>query len=81
MVPSTTLTPSHLHQPLLHTSRSRARSVTFPLAAKYTYRACPICSERLLVRLDGSLVFKWINYHFSTRHHEWMHVVVNLHES
>ncbi|ORZ22123.1 hypothetical protein BCR42DRAFT_405537 [Absidia repens] len=71
--------PTHIHQPLLSKSTSRHRATT--ATARYTYRTCPICSERLLVRLHGSLVFKWINHHFSTRHHEWMHVVVNLHES
>jgi hypothetical protein len=48
---------------------------------KYSYRTCPICSQRLLVRINGSFVYKWISTHFSTHHHEWMHVVVNLHES
>ncbi|CEG76467.1 Putative DNA repair helicase rad15 [Rhizopus microsporus] len=43
------------------------------------YRACPMCSERLLVRIHGAFVHKWINLHFATKHHEWMHVVVNLH--
>ncbi|KAM3579915.1 hypothetical protein VKS41_007635 [Umbelopsis sp. WA50703] len=47
---------------------------------QYSYRACPICEEKLLVRIDGSLVHKWINSHFSSRHHEWLHTVVNLHE-
>lgn len=46
---------------------------------KYSYRPCPMCSERLLVRIHGALVYKWINLHFATKHHEWMHVVVNLH--
>lgn len=32
---------------------------------QYSYRACPICEEKLLVRIDGSLVHKWINSHFS----------------
>lgn len=48
---------------------------------KYSYRTCPICSQKLLVRINGSFVYKWISTHFSTHHHEWMHVVVNLHES
>jgi hypothetical protein len=48
---------------------------------KYSYRTCPICSQRLLVRINGSFVYKWISTHFSTHHHEWMHVVVNLHEA
>lgn len=47
---------------------------------KYSYRTCPICSQRLLVRINGSFVYKWISTHFSTHHHEYMHVVVNLHE-
>ncbi|KAG2173424.1 hypothetical protein INT44_008776 [Umbelopsis vinacea] len=47
---------------------------------QYSYRPCPICEEKLLVRIDGSLVHKWINSHFSSRHHEWLHTVVNLHE-
>ncbi|RCH83722.1 hypothetical protein CU098_006782 [Rhizopus stolonifer] len=47
---------------------------------RYSYRTCPICSQRLLVRINGSFVYKWISTHFSTHHHEWMHVVVNLHE-
>ncbi|KAK4517949.1 uncharacterized protein ATC70_001298 [Mucor velutinosus] len=46
---------------------------------KYSYRTCPMCSERLLVRIHGAFVHKWINLHFANRHHEWMHVVVNLH--
>ncbi|KAI8886172.1 hypothetical protein K501DRAFT_63754 [Backusella circina FSU 941] len=46
---------------------------------KYSYKTCPMCSERLLVRIHGAFVHKWINLHFATRHHEWMHVVVNLH--
>ncbi|KAL0075644.1 hypothetical protein J3Q64DRAFT_1840363 [Phycomyces blakesleeanus] len=48
-------------------------------ASKYTYRPCPICSERLLVRIYGAFVHKWINLHFATHHHEFMHIVVNLH--
>ncbi|KAK4516989.1 uncharacterized protein ATC70_000317 [Mucor velutinosus] len=49
--------------------------------SKFSYRSCPICEQRLLVRINGSFVYKWISTHFSTHHHEWMHVVVNLHES
>lgn len=49
--------------------------------SKFSYRTCPICEQRLLVRINGSFVYKWISTHFSTHHHEWMHVVVNLHES
>ena len=49
--------------------------------SKFSYRTCPICEERLLVRINGSFVYKWISTHFSSHHHEWMHVVVNLHES
>jgi hypothetical protein len=48
---------------------------------KFSYRTCPICSQKLLVRINGSFVYKWISTHFSAHHHEWMHVVVNLHES
>jgi hypothetical protein len=48
---------------------------------RYLYRTCPICNERLLVRINGSFVYKWVSNHFSVHHHEWMHVVVNLHES
>lgn len=47
---------------------------------KYSYRTCPICSERLLVRIHGSLVYKWIIQHFAAQHNEWLHVVVNLQE-
>ncbi|KAG2202676.1 hypothetical protein INT46_011947 [Mucor plumbeus] len=49
--------------------------------SRFSYRTCPICEERLLVRINGSFVYKWISTHFSSHHHEWMHVVVNLHES
>lgn len=48
---------------------------------RYTYRPCPICQNRLLVRIHGSLVYKWIIEHFAVKHNEWLHVVVNLHES
>ena len=48
---------------------------------KYSYRPCPICQKRLLVRIHGSLVYKWIIEHFAVKHNEWLHVVVNLHES
>lgn len=48
---------------------------------KFSYRTCPICSQKLLVRINGSFVYKWISTHFSTHHHEYMHVVVNLQES
>ncbi|KAL4209836.1 hypothetical protein AB4K20DRAFT_1905368 [Rhizopus microsporus] len=47
---------------------------------RFSYRTCPICQQKLLVRINGSFVYKWISQHFSTYHHEWMHVVVNLHE-
>ncbi|GAN01338.1 hypothetical protein MAM1_0006d00771 [Mucor ambiguus] len=50
-------------------------------SSKFSYRSCPICEQRLLVRINGSFVYKWISTHFSTHHHEWMHVIVNLHES
>ncbi|KAG2221100.1 hypothetical protein INT45_008621 [Circinella minor] len=48
---------------------------------KFSYRPCPICQKRLLVRIHGSLVYKWIIEHFAVKHNEWLHVVVNLHES
>lgn len=48
---------------------------------KFSYRTCPICSKKLLVRINGSFVYKWISTHFSSHHHEYMHVVVNLQES
>ncbi|KAL1935094.1 hypothetical protein VTP01DRAFT_4234 [Rhizomucor pusillus] len=52
-----------------------------PASTKYSYRPCPICSERLLVRIHGSFVYKWILDHFAAQHNEWLHVVVNLRES
>ncbi|ORX55163.1 hypothetical protein DM01DRAFT_1032270 [Hesseltinella vesiculosa] len=88
------LIPTEFHFISLHTSLIKNHMATLlsthsllakpsprKMHAKYTYRTCPICSERLLVRMYGSFVYKWINHHFSTRHHEWMHVVVNLRES
>ncbi|ORZ12242.1 hypothetical protein BCR42DRAFT_420284 [Absidia repens] len=51
----------------------------FNTPKKYSYQPCPICSERLLVRMHGTFVFKYISLHFSMYHHEWMHVIVNLH--
>ncbi|KAI8887465.1 hypothetical protein K501DRAFT_242243 [Backusella circina FSU 941] len=53
-----------------------SRSITI---AKYSYKTCPMCSERLLVRIHGAFVYKWVTLHFANKHHEWMHVVVNLH--
>ncbi|CAO3651992.1 unnamed protein product [Cunninghamella blakesleeana] len=69
-----------IYQPLLSKSLITKKENATNVVAKYSYRTCPICSERLLVRIHGTFVYKWINLHFSTRHHEWMHVVVNLHE-
>lgn len=60
-------------------SSSSSSSSTNSVDKKYSYRTCPMCSERLLVRIHGAFVHKWINLHFANRHHEWMHVVVNLH--
>ncbi|OBZ84691.1 hypothetical protein A0J61_07264 [Choanephora cucurbitarum] len=57
--------------PTIHLPRKR-------VTTKYSYRTCPICSQRLLVRINGSFVYKWISTHFSTHHHEWMHVVALL---
>ncbi|RCI03558.1 hypothetical protein CU098_010313 [Rhizopus stolonifer] len=48
---------------------------------RFSYKSCPLCEKKLLVRINGSFVYKWVSQHFSTYHHEWMHVVVNLHES
>ncbi|CAO3651467.1 unnamed protein product [Cunninghamella echinulata] len=69
---------TRIYQPLLSKSLITKKK-TMPVA-KYSYRACPLCSERLLVRIHGTLVYKWINLHFSTKHHESLHIVVNLHE-
>ncbi|CAO3654864.1 unnamed protein product [Mucor hiemalis] len=60
-------------------STSSSSSHSYSADKKYSYRTCPMCSERLLVRIHGAFVHKWINLHFANRHHEWMHVVVNLH--
>ncbi|CAO3629992.1 unnamed protein product [Cunninghamella blakesleeana] len=60
-----------------HTSKTIQQH--FKSTKKYSFQTCPICSEKLLVRMHGSFVHKWINLHFSSHHHEWMHVVVNLH--
>ncbi|KAI9262169.1 hypothetical protein BDA99DRAFT_510419 [Phascolomyces articulosus] len=59
--------------------RQQQRQQVIP--KKYSYRPCPICQKRLLVRIHGSLVYKWIIEHFAVKHNEWLHVVVNLHES
>jgi hypothetical protein len=50
-------------------------------SGRYHFRKCPICTERLLVRINGCFVHKWINAHFATHHFEHLHVVVNMHSS
>lgn len=71
----------HHHHYRTQSTSSSASSINGNNNMKYSYRTCPICSQKLLVRINGSFVYKWISTHFSTHHHEWMHVVVNLHES
>ncbi|KAI8878846.1 hypothetical protein K501DRAFT_28088 [Backusella circina FSU 941] len=56
----------------------QAEPIMNETASRFMYKTCPICSERLLVRINGTFVYKWISKHFTSHHHEWMHVVVNL---
>ncbi|OAD77902.1 hypothetical protein PHYBLDRAFT_141767 [Phycomyces blakesleeanus NRRL 1555(-)] len=65
-------------------ARSMTRShaiASLQQTARFSYRSCPLCSTPLLVRIHGSFVYKWLNSHFAKSHHEFMHLVVNLHPS
>jgi len=46
----------------------------------YEWRQCPIegCNQKLLVRINGVLVYKWMSQHFSSRHPEFHHIIVNM---
>lgn len=67
--------------PLIHSNLIvKGQTTKINNSDRYSYKTCPICSQRLLVRINGSFVYKWISTHFSTHHHEWMHVIVNLNQ-